>query len=162
MRGLLLRDISPADLEQIFEDQRDPVARWMAAFGAVDADDREAFDWKWHEILADQGIRTRAIEAQGEFAGYLVCFELSEMRQVGYWISRPFWGQGIATLALSLLLEELEVRPLYACAAADNAASIRVLEKCGFATLMHRRAFAKGRDVEVEEVVMILNEAGQC
>jgi RimJ/RimL family protein N-acetyltransferase len=160
MSDVLLRDITSSDLERIFDDQRDPVARRMAAFGAEDAEDREAFDLKWHRIFADDSIRTRAIELDGELVGYLVCFEMSELRQVGYWISRAWWGRGAATRALELFLMELEERPLYACAAADNVASIRVLEKCGFVLLRHGQAFAKGRGEQVDEVVMVLRRGG--
>jgi RimJ/RimL family protein N-acetyltransferase len=54
--------------------------------------------------------------------------------QVTYWLGKAFWGNGIATLALTEFLRIFNTRPLYASVAKDNAASIRVLEKCGFAT----------------------------
>jgi RimJ/RimL family protein N-acetyltransferase len=44
------------------------------------------------------------------------------------------------------------VRPLYASAAADNAGSIRVLEKCGFRRTGEVRALAKARGAEITEV----------
>ena len=53
---------------------------------------------------------------------------------VGYWIGRPFWGQGYATEALHGFLSE--ARGLGALEAGhfiDNPASGRVLEKAGFA-----------------------------
>src|SRR5215472_14315487 len=46
-------------------------------------------------------------------------------------IAKPYWGKGIATCALSAFLEHNKLRPLDARAAADNAASLRVLEQCG-------------------------------
>lgn len=49
-----------------------------------------------------------------------------------YWIGKQYWGKGIATEALLNFLPKLKVRPLYARAAKENPASIRVLEKCGF------------------------------
>ncbi len=51
---------------------------------------------------------------------------------MGYWIGREFWGQGIASRALDLFLQEETRRPLYAHVAVHNLASRRVLEKCGF------------------------------
>jgi RimJ/RimL family protein N-acetyltransferase len=59
---------------------------------------------------------------------------------------------GIATLALTEFLRIFNTRPLYASAAKDNAASIRVLEKCGFAIRGSAKAFAKARGTEIEEV----------
>ena len=65
-------------------------------------------------------------------AGNVVSFEEDGQRGVGYWIGRRFRGRGVATAALSASLEIVETRPLYARVAKHNAASIRVLEKCGF------------------------------
>ncbi|MDX2632903.1 GNAT family protein, partial [Streptomyces scabiei] len=41
-------------------------------------------------------------------------------------------------------------------AAADNTGSIRVLQKCGFVVTGHDRGFARARDAETDEVVLIL------
>ena len=59
---------------------------------------------------------------------------------VGYWLGREYWGHGYATEALKAMLENLiedetetgKLLPLFAHVHARNAASIRVLEKCGF------------------------------
>ena len=77
-------------------------------------------------------------------------------RGVMYWIDKALWGKGIATKALAGLLEVVKVRPLYAGAAKDNVASIRVLEKCGFVVTEQRRSFAKSRGQEIDEVIMTL------
>ena len=154
--GLRLRDLQPGDFDQLFEDQRDPLARHMAAFGAPDPDDREAFDRKWRQLLASDSIQTRAIELDGAYVGYLISFEVEGDCQVGYWISRSVWGRGIATSGLRLFLEELPIRPLHACIADDNQASQRVLEKCGFEAIGHRRAYADGRGGEVREILLEL------
>jgi RimJ/RimL family protein N-acetyltransferase len=42
-------------------------------------------------------------------------------------------------------------RPLYSSVAGDNIASIRVLEKCGFAMRDSGKAFAKMRGAEIDE-----------
>jgi RimJ/RimL family protein N-acetyltransferase len=76
--------------------------------------------------------------------------------EVTYWLGREFWGPGIATAALRKLLEIVAERPLVARAAADNAASIRVLEKCGFVFSGRARGFANARGEEVEEVILVL------
>ena len=48
-------------------------------------------------------------------------------------------------------------RLLYAGAASDNAASIRVLTKCGFRVVGEGRGFAHGRNEETDEVVLRLD-----
>jgi RimJ/RimL family protein N-acetyltransferase len=42
---------------------------------------------------------------------------------VTYWVDRAAWGHGHANAALTLLPERVQVRPLYARAASDNARS---------------------------------------
>ena len=48
---------------------------------------------------------------------------------------RALWGRGIATEALTAFLRLEQTRPLHAGVATHNAASIRVLQKCGFTLL---------------------------
>ena len=81
--------------------------------------------------------------------------------EVTYWIGREFWGQGIATKALAALLSTVKTRPLYARAARDNIASLRVLEKCGFMIAGYERGFANARGEEVEEVVLELRASSR-
>lgn len=56
--------------------------------------------------------------------------------EVGYWLGEPFWGRGIATLALQVFarwaFRELELARLQAHVYEINPASRRVLEKAGF------------------------------
>ena len=56
--------------------------------------------------------------------------------QVGYWLGEPFWGRGIATLALGAITDyafaRFDLARLYAYVYEWNLASARVLEKAGF------------------------------
>ena len=55
--------------------------------------------------------------------------------ELGYWIARPFWGQGYATEAGTALIEiaeALRIAQLEGSHFLDNPASARVLEKLGF------------------------------
>lgn len=56
--------------------------------------------------------------------------------QGGYWVDPAYWGEGIAPAALTLvkdyLLEECGAERIQAVVEPDNAASMRVLEKCGY------------------------------
>jgi RimJ/RimL family protein N-acetyltransferase len=154
---LLLRAVVPGDLEPFFAHQRDPVARQMAAFTSEDPDDRAAFDAHWARILADPAIVNRTIECDGAPAGTVATFEQFGAREISYWIDRALWGRGIATRALRLFLAELPERPLHARAAADNAASIRVLTNCGFVFVREERGFAAARGAEIDERVFRLD-----
>lgn len=130
---VVLRRVTEEDLPIFFEHQRDPEANRMAAFAARD---RDAFMAHWREkVLVDESVVKRAVAVvvDGQVAGNIVSWEHDGRVEIGYWIGREFWGKGIATRALGAFLHELTTRPLYANAAAHNVASIRVLEKCGFA-----------------------------
>jgi len=155
---VMLRDVSERDLEIFFEQQRDPAANHMAAFTAKDPADRTAFTAKWVKILGDASITKRTILFDGKIAGSVSAFVApwSGNLEVTYWIGREFWGKGIATKALALLLSSVKTRPLYARAAKDNLASLRVLEKCGFSIVGYERGFACARDEEIEEVLLEL------
>jgi RimJ/RimL family protein N-acetyltransferase len=145
MSTILLRDVITSDLPIFFEQQRDPIANQMAAFPARD---RDAFMAHWAKIMADETNILKTILYGDQIAGNIVSWEQSGEREVGYWLGREFWGKGIATRALSLLLEQVTARPLVAYVVKHNLASIRVLEKCGFKKMNERD----------EDVILILNE----
>ena len=159
-RGLYdirLRDVEVDDLPLFFEHQRDPEANWMAAFTRKDPADRDAFMAHWTKILEDEATTIQTILFNGSVAGSVSSYvDEDEHLEVTYWIGKPSWGKGIATCALSAFLEHNKVRPLYARAAADNAASLRVLEKCGFVRIGTNRDFANARGQEIEEVLLKL------
>ncbi len=148
-----LRSVDKNDLPVFFEQQLDPDANRMAAFTAKDPYDREAFEEKWKKILADESITIRTILFNDEVAGHVVCHSWFGDPEVSYWIGKEYWGNGIATRALSFLLEELSERPLFARVAKDNIGSIRVLEKCGFIFSGNDKGFANARGEEVEEII---------
>ena len=59
-----------------------------------------------------------------------------DQAEVGYWIARPFWGKGICTEALQMVIEycfnEKGFTMLWGDYFPSNPASGRVMEKCGF------------------------------
>jgi RimJ/RimL family protein N-acetyltransferase len=153
-----LRAMTADDLPVFFEQQLDPVANQVAVFGAKDPSDQDAFMAKWTRILADETITKRTVVADGRVAGQVLSFTApwSGLPEVSYWIGRDFWGRGVATRALSLLLDEIALRPMYARAARENPASIRVLEKCGFTITGRDRSFSDSCGKEVDEVLLEL------
>ena len=151
---IVLRDVLESDLPTFFDHQRDPAACRMAAFTPRD---RDAFMTHWQEnILGNADVTKKAILFEGDVVGNIVGFERDGRREVGYWIGREHWGRGIATEALSQLLRSVPVRPLYAFVAKRNVASIRVLEKCGFAVESETRGSARPGAPVVEEFLMKL------
>lgn len=157
---LILRPVLPTDMDAYFAMMGDPEAIQMAAFTPPNPDDRAAFDARWRRILSNPTGIVRTIvlvDEVGERVAGTVSTYIDEGRtEVSYWTDRALWGQGIATEALRLFLDEITDRPLFARAAADNAASLRVLESNGFARVAVEQGFAPARGATIDEVVLVL------
>ncbi|MFF3891050.1 GNAT family N-acetyltransferase [Streptomyces sp. NPDC001914] len=152
-----LRETSDADLPVFFTQMSDPEGIRMAAFTAKDPTDSDYFTAHWARIRQNPAVLLRTVVGEnGEVVGHASVYGPPEEREVTYWIGRQYWGRGVATVALRELLRLEAARPLYARAVADNAGSIRVLEKCGFVVTGHDRGFANGRGEEVDEVLLTL------
>ena len=158
MREVALRPVDDSDLDALFEQRRDPESVWMAAFTAEDPDDRTAFDVHMAKVRMSPEVTIRAITVDGRLVGSIASFVIEGDTEVTYWIDRSFWGQGIAGRALALLLESVPVRPLFARAASDNVRSLKVLQKAGFAITGTEISFANGRNAEIEETILRLDE----
>lgn len=73
--------------------------------------------------------------------------------ELGYWIGQPYWGNGLATEAVTALLrfafEELQLNRVQASYLPRNPASGRVLEKVGMQREgLHRERYRKGERFE--------------
>ncbi|GLX48046.1 N-acetyltransferase [Streptomyces hygroscopicus subsp. hygroscopicus] len=153
---IALRTVEDEDLPVFFRQMTDPVSLRMAAFGPEDPTDRTAFEDRLRRVRTSRDV-LRTVLADGRVAGSAAVYGEPGEREVTYWIDRAYWGRGVATAALRALLAEVPERPLYARAAADNAASLRVLAKCGFRESTRARGFANGRGEDIEEVVLVLD-----
>ncbi|MBE2197770.1 MAG: GNAT family N-acetyltransferase [Anaerolinea sp.] len=148
----LLRDVVDDDLPIFFAQQTEPDAIYMAAFTAKRPTDQAAFITHWRKILADATVLIKTIIADGQVAGYVLSYETDGKPEVSYWLGRAFWGQGLATRALTSFLAQVnQARPIYARVAKDNLGSIRVLEKCGFRIIGEDKGYANARGTEIEE-----------
>lgn len=157
-----LRPVNESDLPIFFEQEQDPDARHMAAFTHPDPTNRAAFMAHWARVRSDPENISRAILWDGQVVGSIFSWVESgdageRTRELGYWLGKPYWGKGIATRALALLLREIPTRPIFAHAARDNLGSIRVLEKCGFAIISEDMYYAQARGTEIPEVLLKLD-----
>jgi RimJ/RimL family protein N-acetyltransferase len=152
-----LRELEDADLDVLFEQMRDPESVRMAAFTSRDPNDRDAFDAHMAKVRSAPGIINRAITRGGRVVGSIASFVIEGDTEITYWIERSLWGQGIASEALTLFLQTVQIRPLYARAASDNAGSLRVLQKAGFRITGTEVSYANARGTEIEETTLRLN-----
>jgi RimJ/RimL family protein N-acetyltransferase len=152
-----LRPLVDADLDAIYEQMKDPESVRMAAFTPDDPADRDAFLVHRSRVRDDPSVVERVIEADGTIAGTIASFRIDDQTEVTYWIDRALWGRGIASAALQSFLSMTAERPLFARAASDNAASLRVLERAGFRRTGVNRDFARCRGEEIEETILRLD-----
>jgi RimJ/RimL family protein N-acetyltransferase len=153
---VVLREVHDSDLPVFFRQMNDPEALRMAAFTPKDPADRDAFDAHWERIRASEDV-LRTVLVDGDVVGSAAVYGEPGEREVTYWIERAHWGRGIATAALRELVTQVPERPLYARAAADNAGSLRVLQKCGFRVTAQASGFANARGEEIDEFVLALD-----
>lgn len=95
----------------------------------------------WLTQAIPHGVGTNfVVEVAGQFAGGCALHPQEDVyrhsAEVGYWLGRPFWGQGLATEAIQTLsayaFAQFDFARLFAGVFAWNPASCRVLEKSGF------------------------------
>lgn len=155
---MILRDMTEADLDVLFDIQDDDIARHMAAFTSADGGDRDRYVARFRRLLADDKIINKVILVDDEIVGSIASFVLEGDTEVTYWIRRDRWGRGIATAALAELLRQVTVRPLFARIAADNAGSAKVLLRNGFIRVGEETGYARARNAEITEHIYRLDE----
>lgn len=100
---------------------------------------KDAIDWIEHTSRI-KPLPNLAITFQGKVAGSIGVTAREDIYrksiEVGYFIGEPFWGKGIATKAVELIIEYIrrhyDVVRIFAEVFETNKASMRVLEKNGF------------------------------
>lgn len=82
----------------------------------------------------------RAIEVEGAIVGGIGVMMQTDIHrknaELGYWLAEPFWGKGIISEAIRIMIseafEKLDIARIFARPFHTNKASHRVLEKAGF------------------------------
>ena len=142
--SLRLRRLIDADLDAVFEWERDPVAVQLAAFTRDDPSNRETFDAHYRKIRSDESNTLLAVEIDGCLVGTISSFTIEGDREVSYWIDPARWGEGLATSALAALLAIETTRPLFARVAEHNVGSAKVLDRAGFVRIGSETSYANG------------------
>ncbi len=150
---LILRPLSIGDIDALHKIHQDADAIVMAA--VFDRDHAE-FREKWTRNITDPGTLTMGIVLEDVLVGHVSSFQMDGLDSVGYWVAKEYWGRGVATSALGLMLERVVVRPLHARVARHNVGSIRVLEKCGFEVVEYRVSPDDGVYPVCEEALCVL------
>lgn len=137
-RMIELRDFSNKDEELLVSYLNEEAVTQYISARLPQPYTKEAAAW-WVSTGSKIGI-VKAIAKNGVLVGSISAivgeFEKQKSAEIGYWLAKPFWGNGFASEALAEFSKTIflntEIVRLYAPVFEGNTASARVLEKCGF------------------------------
>lgn len=97
-------------------------------------------DAKWWIEQGSKQALIKAIVLNEECIGCIGItpgeYEYSRSGEIGYWLAKQYWGQGLMKLAIEqqcqAVFAETDIVKVFAVVFADNLASKRVLDKAGF------------------------------
>ena len=95
---------------------------------------------------------------EGQNIGYVQLCKLEDGSwEIGYHIAKAFTGKGYATEAVNAFLpvmaQKLGIKEVYGICLAENAASVRVLEKCGFTQIYKGAGIYQGKDAQIIKAI---------
>ena len=90
----------------------------------------------------------------GQNIGYIQLCQIDDGSwEIGYHIAKQFTGHGYATEAVKAFLpamaKKLNIKEVYGICLAENTASVRVLEKCGFVKVYQGTGDYQGKEAEI-------------
>ncbi len=143
---LILRGYEPGDVDPLFSIQSDAAAM-RYTYCAESRGDTERHLCAHAAMHAEYGVAPWTVLLRSEsrvigWGGLLVDPEDSSWGiEVGYFLHSDYWGRGIASevvrAALAHGFDDLGLPEIAALARPENGASLRVLEKAGFARVAY-------------------------
>ncbi|MEU6504596.1 GNAT family N-acetyltransferase [Streptomyces californicus] len=140
---LLLEPYAPEDEEDfvgLFQDT--DVSRWMGDGPSTEAEDRALFGRVFTKVYAQDLFAVWAVRRDGELVGHaeIKRTEAVDGHEIIYALASAAWGIGLGTELARALLDHgfgtLGLSEVHATVAAENTASLTLLERIGFE---HRR-----------------------
>ncbi|WP_106752604.1 GNAT family N-acetyltransferase [Pannonibacter carbonis] len=167
-RRLALRPLAAADIDRVAEYLGDyEVSKMLSrvphpydrADGLEKLRSAEANAACWPDI-EEIGF---AIDHDGGLVGAISFRALHETPVIGYWLGRPYWGQGLMgeamLAALGWLFATREVAAVEASVMQENPASVALLRKAGFAIIGSEDCSSLSRCAAVPAVRLRLERA---
>ncbi|MEU9320591.1 GNAT family N-acetyltransferase [Streptomyces sp. NPDC048295] len=136
---LHLEPYTPADEEDfvaLFQDTR--VSRWMGEGPQTEAEDRALFGRVFSKVYAQDLFDVWAVRHEGTFMGHaeIKPSPAAGGHEIVYALAATAWGQGFGTEIAQALtgygFDELGLTEVHATVAAENTASLALLERIGF------------------------------
>ena len=138
---LLFRDHEPEDLDAYCDMESDPIYRAPQPVHPR-AELERSFRNGWLPTKP-MGLLATVLKSSGAYIGRCGLYPLRDEdgivrgeANIAFYLARPYWGRGLGTEAARAFVaygfDELHLRRIVAGINADNAASIRVVQRAGF------------------------------
>ena len=153
---LILRELSPDMAQDLHENSLDEDNRRFVPDEVFETPEeaRETIEFLMTQYGTDDGpLVYAAITKAGENIGYVQLAPVDEGWEIGYHIAKKYTGKGYATEAVKAFLPEIarmkKINGIYGICLKENAASEKVMDKCGFVNLFTGVGPYQGQDCEI-------------
>ncbi len=159
---LTIKTFSPDMAQIVYENSQDDDTRLFVpdeVYNSVE-EAREAIDFLMSRYNTNGGPFVYPIITNdgNQNIGYVQLCQIDDGSwEIGYHIAKNFTGKGYATEAVKAFLpamaKKLNIKEVYGICLAENTASVRVLEKCGFTQIYQGPGNYQGREVQIIKTI---------
>ena len=161
---LTITNFTPDMAQAVYENSQDDDTRLFVPDEVYDSvkEARDAIEFLMSRYDSTDGpFVYPLLTNEGQNIGYIqLCnLELEEEGtwEIGYHIAKEFTGKGYATEAvkafLPVMVQKLNLKEVYGICLAENHASVRVLEKCGFTKIYQGLGNYQGKEAQIVKSV---------
>ena len=155
---LTITTFSPDMAQSVYENSQDDDTRRFVPDEVYDSAEeaRKAIEFLISRYDSDDGpfVYPLITNDDGKNIGYIQLCQIDDGSwEIGYHIAKQFTGHGYATEAVKAFLpamaQKLNIKEVYGICLAENTASVRVLEKCGFVKVYQGTGDYQGKEAEI-------------
>ena len=159
---LTITTFSQAMAQSVYENSQDDDTRRFVPDEVYDSAEeaRAAIEFLMSRYDSDDGPFVYPIITNdgGKNIGYIQLCQIDDGSwEIGYHIAKQFTGKGYATEAvkafLTAMAQKLNLKEVYGICLAENTASVRVLEKCGFTRIYQGRGNYQGQEAQIIKAI---------
>ena len=155
---LTITTFSPDMAQSVYENSQDDDTKRFVPDEVYDSAEeaREAIEFLISRYDSADGPFVYPIITNdgGKNIGYIQLCQIDDGSwEIGYHIAKQFTGHGYATEAVKAFLpamaKKLNIKEVYGICLAENTASVRVLEKCGFVQIFQGLGVYQGEETQI-------------
>ena len=147
--------------QSVYENSRDDDTRRFVPDEVYDTveEAREAIEFLMSQYDSVDGpLVYPVLTKDGQNIGYVQFCKCEDGSwDIGYHIAKDFTGKGYATEAIKAFLpamaHKLNIKEVYGICLAENTASVRVLEKCGFTQIYQGTGNYQGKEAQIIKTI---------